>query len=136
MEIKAADSRRADIAALERLLDRTDVSPATRRRIEAEIRQVEAGQRGERDAAYDIELYFGRSPNWATIHDLRIDVDGQVPRSTMSSSTGLPRSGCAKASTSPKGSRSTSTASGHAGGTGGLRGSPPPSSRTGGMSTC
>src|SRR4051812_26549856 len=35
-----------------------------------------AGERAERDAAYQIEFYFGRSENWATIHDLRIEVDG------------------------------------------------------------
>ena len=34
------------------------------------------GNRDERDAAYEIELWFGRSQNWATIHDLRIEVDG------------------------------------------------------------
>ena len=76
MQIKAADSRQPDIVALERLLDRPDVPGATRRRIEAEVRQIRAGERAERDAAYQVELYFGQSENWATIHDLRIEVDG------------------------------------------------------------
>jgi hypothetical protein len=76
MQIKAADSRQPDILALERLLDRPDVPGATRQRMEAEIRQILAGQRGEQAAAYQIELYFGRSEHWATIHDLRIVVDG------------------------------------------------------------
>jgi hypothetical protein len=78
VQIKAADDRSGDVAALERLLDRPDVPAATRKRIEAELRQIQAGALGEKDAAYEIEFWFGRSKNWATIHDLRIEVDGLV----------------------------------------------------------
>jgi hypothetical protein len=76
MQIKAADGRHQDVIELERLLDRPAVPQATRKRIEVEIRNIQAGERAEQDAAYHIELYFGRSQNWATIHDLRIEVDG------------------------------------------------------------
>ena len=76
MQIKSADGRRPDLLALEQLLHRPDVPRPTCKRIETEIRNTQAGERGERDAAYQIELYFGRSENWATIHDLRIEVDG------------------------------------------------------------
>lgn len=76
MLIKAADSRQPDVLALERLLDRPDVPGATRQRMEAEIRQILAGERAEQAAGYQIELYFGRSEHWATIHDLRFVVDG------------------------------------------------------------
>ncbi len=76
MQIKAADSRQPDIHALEKLFDRPSLPGATRKRIEAEIRQIQAGERAERDAAYQVELYFGQSENWATIHDLRIEVGG------------------------------------------------------------
>ena len=41
-------------------------------------RRIRAGQKVEQDAACEIELYFGRSPTWMTIHDLRIEVDGHV----------------------------------------------------------
>jgi hypothetical protein len=75
MQIKAAGGRSTDLSALEQLLDRPDVPGATRKRIEQEIVQIRAGEKAERDAAYDIELYFGRSDNWATIHDLRIEID-------------------------------------------------------------
>ncbi len=75
MLIKAAEGHLGDIAVLERLLDRTDVPGATRKRIEAEIRQIQAGEKAERDAAYQIEVYFGPAENWATIHDLRLEVD-------------------------------------------------------------
>jgi hypothetical protein len=78
MIIKEAASRDADVTELERLLDRPDVPEATRKRIEAEVRQIQSGIKGEQDAAYLIDLYFGRSPNWAIIHDLRIEVDGHA----------------------------------------------------------
>ena len=78
MQIKAADDRSGDVLALERLLERPDVPSATRVRIQSEIRQIQVGAHGERDAAYDIEFHFGRSPHWATIHDLRIELDGLV----------------------------------------------------------
>src|SRR4051795_1833815 len=76
MQIKAADGRQGDLLSLERWRDGSNVPPATRKRIEVEIRNISAGVRAERDAAYQIEFYFGRSENWATIHDLRIEVDG------------------------------------------------------------
>jgi hypothetical protein len=76
VQIKAADDKQPDIDALERLLARVGLSGSTRRDIEYEIRSIRAGIKGERDAAYQIELYFGRSDNWMTIHDLRFEVDG------------------------------------------------------------
>jgi hypothetical protein len=76
MQIKAAEGRDADVKALERLLNRGDLPAPTRKRIEQEIAQIRSGEKAERDAAYDIELYFGRSDNWVTIHDLRIEIDG------------------------------------------------------------
>lgn len=78
MQIKAATGRHADILALERLLERPDIPAATRGRIETDIRNIRAGERGEQGAAYDIELWFGPSPNWATIHDLRFEVGGLI----------------------------------------------------------
>ena len=76
MLVKEADGRQGDVLELERLLDRRDVPHATRKRIEVEIRNIAAGARAEQDAAYQVELYFGPSENWATIHDLRIEVGG------------------------------------------------------------
>jgi hypothetical protein len=76
MQVKPAEGRQPDIIALERLLDRPDLPAATRKRIEAEIRNIRSGEKGEHDAAYEIEFWFGRSPNWASIHDLRIEVGG------------------------------------------------------------
>ena len=74
MQIKAADGRQRDIDTLTGLLGRADVDGQRRRDIEREIVTIRVGEAGERDAAYEIELYFGRSTNFMTIHDLRIEV--------------------------------------------------------------
>ena len=78
MQIKGADGREADLAALRGLIARPDVDAATRARIEREIRTIAAGAKGERDAAYEIEFHFGKVAKRATIHDLRLEVDGRV----------------------------------------------------------
>jgi hypothetical protein len=78
MQIKAADDRTADVAKLERLAARPGLPSKTRQKIEQEIRSMQAGVTGERDAAYEIEFYLGKSANYATIHDLRLEHDGRV----------------------------------------------------------
>jgi hypothetical protein len=78
VQIKAADGREADLAVLRGLLGRQDVDAPTGRRIEHEIRSIAAGVSGERDAAYEIEFHYGKRTNRATIHDLRLEVDGRV----------------------------------------------------------
>ena len=76
MLIKSAAGHEADIAALEALLRVPGVAAQTQQRIEAEIRQIRAGDKAERDAAYDIEFHFGQAHSWATIHDLRVEHGG------------------------------------------------------------
>jgi hypothetical protein len=78
MLIKAADDKQADIDVLNGLLARPGLDADTRRRIDTEVRRVQAGARGERDAAYEIEFHLGANPNGMTIHDLRLEVDGRV----------------------------------------------------------
>ena len=78
MLIKAADDKQADLDALAYLLTRPDVNGATRRRIDQEIRTIRAGVKGERDAAYEIDFFCRDRPNWAVLHDLRLEVDGLV----------------------------------------------------------
>jgi Nuclease-related domain. len=74
MQIKAADDRQHDLDVLAGMLDRPDVDGPRRRDIEREIATTKAGIAAERAAAYEIELYFGKSANFMTIHDLRIEV--------------------------------------------------------------
>lgn len=78
MIIKTADDKNPEISALEALCSRPDVSPDVRKRIEQEIRNVRAGIKGEKDAAYEIDFHFGTTKNYAIIHDLRIECEGRV----------------------------------------------------------
>lgn len=78
MQVKAADDRAPLIAAMEALLVRHDLNATTRERIEHEIRNIRAGERGERDAAYFIEFHTGGSQNIVTLHDLRLELEGRV----------------------------------------------------------
>lgn len=78
MLIKEADDRETDIAALKALRDRPDLDTWTRERADQELRRLQAGGKGERESAYEIELLLGANKKHATIHDLRIDVNGRV----------------------------------------------------------
>lgn len=76
MITKSADDRSADIGQLEQLLV-TSAEPQ-KKSIEAELRNLRAGIKAERDAAYLIDFYYKDSRNTAVIHDLRLEVDGRV----------------------------------------------------------
>lgn len=76
MIIKEADDKRPLIAALQSLAARPDANVDTRKRIEQEIRNIQAGVRGEDEAAYEMKIHYGESRNWALIHDLRIEHSG------------------------------------------------------------
>lgn len=78
MIIKSANDKESDIATLQSLADRPDANPEIRNRIEQEIRNIRAGIKGEKEAAYEIDFYFGPSKNYTVIHDLRIEVAGRV----------------------------------------------------------
>ena len=54
-------------------------APADRkRRIEQELRVVQAGVKGEQEAAYLIDFHFKDRESWVVIHDLRLEIDGRV----------------------------------------------------------
>lgn len=76
--IKAAADKQPQLDVLKALLVRPHLRSAMRSRIEEDIRTTAAGWKGEHDAAYEIEFHFGRTRNYATIHDLRIEVEGFV----------------------------------------------------------
>jgi hypothetical protein len=76
MIIKEADDRARDIEALQALAARPDANAETRKRIEQEIRNIQAGVQGEDEAAYEMKVHYGGSRNWALIHDLRIEHGG------------------------------------------------------------
>ncbi|HEY9193982.1 MAG TPA: nuclease-related domain-containing protein, partial [Methyloversatilis sp.] len=78
MIIKEADDRTPAIQWLQALLFRPDCKTDTKKRIEQEIRNIQAGARGEEEAAYEMKVHWGESRNWAIIHDLRIEHGGLV----------------------------------------------------------
>lgn len=47
-------------------------------RIEKELAALRKGEQGEKNAAYYLNFDFGASPNWAVLHDVRLEEDGQV----------------------------------------------------------
>ncbi|XXQ68856.1 nuclease-related domain-containing protein [Neisseriaceae bacterium B1] len=55
------------------------MSAATKKQIEQEIRTIQSGLKGESEAAHIIDFDFGNdSKNWAVIHDLRLEYNGNV----------------------------------------------------------
>ena len=78
MKIKDAKGSSDDLETLQGLLGQKGLTATTRVAIEREIRTVRAGEKGEREAAYEIDFYHGPSRNWAVIHDLRIEYEGRV----------------------------------------------------------
>ncbi|WP_407352134.1 nuclease-related domain-containing protein [Luteimonas sp. R10] len=75
MLIKDADDRTAQLQALERLA--AGMGPEAKQAAD-ELRRRKAGVRGEKDSAYLINFDYARSPNWAVIHDLRLEHGDRV----------------------------------------------------------
>lgn len=75
---KNADDKSAHVEALEALLNRKDLDATQKRNIERDLRFMRAGMRGEKDAAYEVDFYYGKGQNWCVLHDLRIEHEGRV----------------------------------------------------------
>lgn len=78
MIIKPADDKQPQRAVLQSLLNHPSADAATKKRIEQELRNIQAGIRGEDEAAYEMKVHYGDSANWMIIHDLRIEHNGLV----------------------------------------------------------
>ena len=78
MQLKTADDRALDIEALEALRRRPAIDARTARMIEGEIWSIRLGAKAEADAAYQLEFDLKDSGRWAVVHDLRLDIEGQV----------------------------------------------------------
>lgn len=76
MLIKSMDDRDQELAELGRIAGK--LTGSTARRATEELRRRQAGLKGEREAAYQIDFHFERSKNNAVIHDLRIEQGGRV----------------------------------------------------------
>jgi hypothetical protein len=75
MLIKQADDQSIAMAELERLAAGTG---AEAKRAKTELRNRKAGLKGEAESAYLIDFDYGNSPNWAVIHDLRLEHGGRT----------------------------------------------------------
>lgn len=78
MLLKSADSKDAGIAILTNLLNHRNVSEDKKQQISRELRNVVAGVKTEKEAAYEVDFHFGASKNMMVLHDLRIEVNGRV----------------------------------------------------------
>jgi hypothetical protein len=75
MLIKDRDSRDEAIEQLRGLLS-LNMSSQKKFLIERELRNIRPGDEGGKNAAHFINFYCADSPNWAIIHDLKIENNG------------------------------------------------------------
>lgn len=78
MLIKQADDKADDLRILEGLLAHPAAKSGVKRKIEQEIRFIQSGAKGEKDAAFEIDFHYGPSQDWAVIHDLRLEHGGRI----------------------------------------------------------
>ncbi len=76
MLIKQSDDRNEELAQLERLAK--SLSGEAAKYATRDLRNRKAGIRGEAESAYQIDFHLAASPNWAVIHDLRLEHSGRV----------------------------------------------------------
>ena len=76
MLIKQADDHAEELTQLERLAKAGTSSEAKRAATDLAIRK--AGLKGEAESAYLLDFHFAASPNWALIHDLRLEHNGRT----------------------------------------------------------
>lgn len=77
MVFKQKDSEDPQVRALE-LRVRQSSDAKERARLEKTLAMLWAGVKGEKLSAYHIDFVLKDSPNWAVIHDLRIELNGRV----------------------------------------------------------
>lgn len=78
MLIKAADDKSQRLKLLEDLQQSPWLDRGQKDWLHDELWRLRTGIQGEKDAAYYINADYGHNPNWAVLHDLRIEVDGEV----------------------------------------------------------
>lgn len=78
MIIKKADDKTKRLALLVDLKKSTALDFQQKEWLDEELTRVRRGIEGERDAAFYIDSYLKDSKNNAVIHDLRLEIDGEV----------------------------------------------------------
>ena len=74
MLIKTKYDETSDLQILQGLLKAKNLSAWQTQQIQKEIKNIRSGNKGEAEAAYEIDFYFKDSENWAVIHDLRLEI--------------------------------------------------------------
>jgi hypothetical protein len=77
MLLKSADNKESQIAILNNLLNHRSIPADKKQQIDKELRNLKIGIASEKQAAYEIDFYFGPSKNMMVLHDLRIEINGR-----------------------------------------------------------
>lgn len=77
MLLKNKDDNQDVVNYLSDLLER-DIPDDKKRLIERELKNLHSGNKGEKTSAYYLNFDYSASKNWAIIHDLRLEHDGDV----------------------------------------------------------
>lgn len=78
MLLKSADDKEQQITILNNLLNHPKIPSDKKNLIERELRNLKTGIATEKEAAYEIDFYFGQSENRIVLHDLRFEINGRV----------------------------------------------------------
>jgi hypothetical protein len=78
MLIKSADDKSRRLALFKSLQESPLINKKQRDWLNDQIFRLKKGMDGERDAAFYIDMHFADSENYAVIHDLRLQVDGEA----------------------------------------------------------
>lgn len=76
--IKSADDKSKRLALYEDLQHSPLLDTLQKERLASELKKLRRGIQGERDSAHYLDNYFKKGVNHAVIHDLRIDLGGEV----------------------------------------------------------
>ncbi|WP_211453261.1 nuclease-related domain-containing protein [Collimonas antrihumi] len=78
MLLKSADDKENQITVLKNLLSHEKISPEKKQWIDKELRNLKTGIDTEKQAAFELDFYFGPSKKHIILHDLRLEIDGRV----------------------------------------------------------
>ena len=78
MLLKSADDKKNQITVLKNLLSHEKISPEKKQWIDKELRDLKTGIATEKQAAFELDFYFGPSNKVIILHDLRLEIDGRV----------------------------------------------------------
>lgn len=78
MILKSADDKTPQTAQLAQLSTNPHLGEAQRKWATDELFRLRMGIKGEQDAAFYLDSHFKDSPNHVVIHDVRLEVDGDV----------------------------------------------------------